>query len=142
MKKQLGVNIDHIATLRQIRNTSYPEPLQAAYLVQNAGAHKITVHLRDTQKRDVYLIREACSLPLNMQMSLSDDMIHIALDLCPEEVCIVPDNREETFVDGGLDLVSISEKLDTFIPKAQSRNIKISLSINHDEESIKLASEL
>ncbi|MGL4677421.1 MAG: pyridoxine 5'-phosphate synthase [Brevinema sp.] len=144
MKKQLGVNIDHIAALRQIHSTSYPEPLQAAYLVQNAGAHKIIVHLLEDhlQKRDIYLIREACSLPLNMQMSLSDDMTHIALDLCPEEVCIVNNERKENGVTGGLDLSLSSEKLEAFILKAQNRHIKIGLSINHDEESIKSASEL
>lgn len=146
IKKLLGVNIDHVATLRQARGTAYPEPLQAAYIVQNAGAHGLTVHPREDQrhiqKRDVYLIREACSLPLNMEMALYDDIINIALDLCPEEVCIVPEKREELTTEGGLDILASQSKLDSFIPQAQARNIKVSLFINHDDESIKLASEL
>lgn len=146
IKKKLGVNIDHVATIRQARGTAYPEPLQAAYIAQNAGAHGITVHPREDQrhiqKRDVYLIREACSLPLNMEMALYDDIMNMAIDLCPEEVCIVPEKREELTTEGGLDLLVSQSKLDTFVPQMQSRNIKVSLFINHDDESIKLASEL
>ena len=146
IKKKLGVNIDHVATLRQARGTTYPEPLQAAYIAQNAGAHNLTIHPREDQrhiqKRDVYLIREACSLPLNMEMALYDDIINIALDLCPEEVCIVPEKREELTTEGGLDIFASQDKLDDFVIKAQSRNIKVSLFIDHDDNSIKLASEL
>ena len=146
IKKKLGVNIDHVATLRQARGTSYPEPLQAAYIVQNAGAHNLTIHPREDQrhiqKRDVYLIREACPLPLNMEMALYDDIMHMALDLCPEEVCIVPEKREEVTTEGGLDIVSSQDKLEKFISKAQSRNIRVSLFINYDDDSIKLANEL
>ena len=146
IKKKLGVNIDHVATLRQARGTTYPEPLQAAYIAQNAGAHNLTIHPREDQrhiqKRDVYLIREACSLPLNMEMALYDDIINVALDLCPEEVCIVPEKREELTTEGGLDIFASQDKLDDFVIKAQSRNIKVSLFIDHDDNSIKLASEL
>lgn len=144
--KKLGVNIDHVATVRQARGTSYPEPLQAAYIAQNAGADCITVHPREDhrhiQKRDVYLIKEACSLPLNMEMALYDDIINIALDLCPEEVCIVPENRNEVTTEGGLNILEARLRLESFIPKAQDRGISVSLFINHDDENIKLAYEL
>ncbi|MGL4366787.1 MAG: pyridoxine 5'-phosphate synthase [Brevinemataceae bacterium] len=145
-RKLLGVNIDHVATLRQVRGTSYPEPLQAAYIVQNAGADLLTVHPREDQrhiqKRDVYLIREACSLPLNMEMALYDDIMNMALDLCPDEVCIVPENRNELTTEGGLDLQLAAQKLESFIPKAQDRNIKVSLFIECNQNNILMAEKL
>lgn len=145
-KKSLNVNIDQVAVLRQSKGTSYPEPLQAAYMIQNAGACGISLSSKEDkyhmQKRDLYLIREACSLPLTIEIVLHDDMIHRALDLCPEEVCIVPESQEKLITEEGLDILVTQDELDSFISKAQSRNIKVSLVINHDDESIKLASEL
>ncbi|MGL4561721.1 MAG: pyridoxine 5'-phosphate synthase [Brevinema sp.] len=145
-RKKLGVNIDHVATLRQARGTTYPEPLQAAYIVQNAGADVLTIHSREDQrhiqKRDVYLIREGCSLPLNMEMALFDDIINVALDVAPEEVCIVPENRHEVTTEGGLDVFTSQSKLENFIPKAHDRNIVVSLFIDPDLEMVRLSHQL
>ncbi|MGL5253747.1 MAG: pyridoxine 5'-phosphate synthase [Brevinema sp.] len=144
--KRLGVNIDHVATIRQARGTSYPEPLQAAYFVQNAGAHSLTIHTREDkrhiQKRDAYLIHEACSLPLNLEMGLTDEMMAMALDLCPEELCLVPEKREELTTEGGLDLHRNEDKLRLFIPDAIERGIEVSLFIDPVPEHITMASQL
>lgn len=144
--KKLGVNIDHIATLRQARATSYPEPLQAAYLAQNAGADNITIHPREDQrhiqKRDAYLIREACSLPLNIEMALHDDIMATVLDVCPDEICIVPENRSELTTEGGLDVAVAYKKLEKFIPLAKDRHITVSLFIEHSREAVDLSYKL
>ena len=146
ISKRLGVNIDHVATLRQARGTSYPEPLQAAYYVQNAGAHSLTIHTREDkrhiQKRDAYLIHEACSLPLNLEMGLAEEMMVMALDLCPEELCLVPEKREELTTEGGLDLYRSEDKLRRFIPEASERGIEVSLFIEPIPEHITMAAEL
>lgn len=146
IEKRLGVNIDHVATLRQARGTSYPEPLQAAYFVQNAGANSLTIHTREDkrhiQKRDAYLIREACSLPINLELGLTEDMMHMALDLCPEEICIVPERREEITTEGGLDVEANADKLRRFIPQAIERGIEVSLFIDPQIQTINLAHEL
>ncbi|MGL4394472.1 MAG: pyridoxine 5'-phosphate synthase [Brevinema sp.] len=145
-RKTLGVNIDHVATLRQARGTRYPEPLQAAYIAQNAGADILTIHPREDQrhiqKRDVYLIREACSLPLNVEMALYQDIINVVLDIAPEEVCVVPENRNEVTTEGGLDVLLSQKKLEDFIPKAQNIGTKVSLFIDPDLETVRLSHEL
>ncbi|MGL4387865.1 MAG: pyridoxine 5'-phosphate synthase [Brevinema sp.] len=145
-RKKLGVNIDHVATLRQARGTRYPEPLQSAYIVQNAGADLLTIHPREDQrhiqKRDVYLIREACSLPLNIEMALYSDIINVVLDIAPEEVCVVPENRNEITTEGGLDVFLSRSKLEDFIPKAHNHGTKVSLFIDPDLEMVTLAHEL
>jgi pyridoxine 5-phosphate synthase len=145
MEKKLGVNIDHIATLREARKTFYPDPVYAAVLVQLAGADGITVHLREDRRhikdRDVYILKEIVKTKLNLEMSLSDEIIKIALDLKPDEVCIVPENRMEITTEGGLDIMKNYEKLKEIIPDFKKNNIKVSLFIDPDISQIELASK-
>jgi len=145
MEKKLGVNIDHIATLREARKTFYPDPVYAAVLVQLAGADGITVHLREDRRhikdRDVYILKEIVKTKLNLEMSLSDEIIKIALDLKPDEVCIVPENRMEITTEGGLDIMKNYEKLKEIIPDFKKSNIKVSLFIDPDISRIEMASK-
>jgi len=145
MEKKLGVNIDHVATLREARKTFYPDPVYAAVLVQLAGADGITVHLREDRRhikdRDVYILKEIVKTKLNLEMSLSDEIIKIALDLKPDEVCIVPENRMEITTEGGLDIMKNYEKLKEIIPDFKKNNIKVSLFIDPDISRIEMASK-
>ena len=145
MEKKLGVNIDHVATLREARKTFYPDPVYAAVLVQLAGADGITVHLREDRRhikdRDVYILKEIVKTKLNLEMSLSDEIIKIALDLKPDEVCIVPENRMEITTEGGLDIMKNYEKLKEIIPDFKKSNIKVSLFIDPDISRIEMASK-
>jgi len=145
MEKKLGVNIDHVATLREARKTFYPDPVYAAVLVQLAGADGITVHLREDRRhikdRDVYILKEIVKTKLNLEMSLSDEIIKIALDLKPDEVCIVPENRMEITTEGGLDIMKNYEKLKEIIPDFKKNNIKVSLFIDPDISQIEMASK-
>ncbi|MGM0639752.1 MAG: pyridoxine 5'-phosphate synthase, partial [Pseudomonadota bacterium] len=105
----LGVNIDHIATLRQARGTRYPDPVQAALLAEEAGADGITVHLREDrrhiQERDVRLLVEVLNTRMNFEMAVTEAMIRLAEELRPAHVCLVPEKREELTTEGGLDVV-------------------------------------
>ena len=106
---KLGVNVDHVATLRQARGTSYPDPLDAAIICARAGADNITAHLREDrrhiQDEDIYRIKNLQSLPLNLEMANSKSILQIALDVLPSEVCIVPEKREELTTEGGLNVI-------------------------------------
>jgi len=108
---KLGVNIDHVATLRQARGTLYPDTLEAAKICAKAGAVSITVHLREDRRHiqdaDVYRLRKFCPLPINLEMANSETIIDIALDVKPSEVCLVPENRQELTTEGGLDVIGI-----------------------------------
>lgn len=148
MKKTvyLGVNIDHVATLRQTRKTYYPDILEAAKIVERSGARNITLHLREDrrhiQKEDVYRIKNHCSLPMNFEMSLNKEIMTIALDLCPEEVCIVPEKRQELTTEGGLDISSCEKTLSDFVEKAHAKNIKVSIFVDACEDSIILSKKV
>ncbi|HFD12201.1 MAG TPA: pyridoxine 5'-phosphate synthase [Crenotrichaceae bacterium] len=111
---RLGVNIDHIATLRETRKTLYPDPLQAALLVEQAGADGITAHLREDrrhiQDRDIELLRERVQTRLNLEMAVTDEMIAVALKIRAQAVCLVPEKRKELTTEGGLNVI---EQLDT-----------------------------
>ncbi len=104
----LGVNIDHIATLRQARGTMYPEPVQAALIAEQAGADGITAHLREDrrhiQDRDIFLLKDMIHTRLNMEMAVTDEMIGIARQVKPYACCLVPEKREELTTEGGLDV--------------------------------------
>src|SRR4051812_20990581 len=106
--RRLGVNIDHVATLRQARHTLYPDPISAAAIVEDAGAHQITVHLREArrhiQDRDVKLLRHTVQTQLNLEMAATAEMLKIAYDLKPDVVSLVPERREELTTEGGLDV--------------------------------------
>lgn len=143
--KKLGVNIDHIATLREARKITEPDPVFAAGLAEMAGAHGITAHLREDRRHmqdsDLYLLRKTVKTSLNMEMALSDEIIEIAFNLVPDEVCIVPERREEVTTEGGLDAAGNFDKLKTVIPRLQEKGIVVSLFIAPDMEQVEAAYE-
>jgi len=143
---KLGVNIDHVATLRQQRFTKYPDPVAAAADVEQGGADQITVHLREDrrhiQDRDVIQIRESISTTLNLEMAATDEMVEIALKVRPEIVCFVPERREELTTEGGLDVLSQMNRLGEIIPRIQDAGIHVSLFVNPDKEQVEASREL
>ncbi|WP_339387318.1 pyridoxine 5'-phosphate synthase [Vibrio caribbeanicus] len=141
----LGVNIDHIATLRNARGTQYPDPVHAAEIAERAGADGITIHLREDRRhildRDVKILRETIQTRMNLEMAVTDEMIAIAIDTKPEYVCLVPEKREELTTEGGLDVVGQLEKIKTATSKLSDAGIKVSLFIDADREQIMAAKE-
>ncbi len=132
---RLGVNIDHIATLRNTRGVNYPCPVQGVLLCEKAGADGITLHLREDRRHikdaDVYAIKKAISIPMNLEMAVTDEMLAIALDIKPDWVCLVPEKREEVTTEGGLDVIH-HDKLPQFIKHLQNQNIQVSLFVDPD----------
>jgi pyridoxine 5-phosphate synthase len=143
---KLGVNVDHIATLRQARGTTYPDPMQAADIARKAGADSITVHLREDrrhiQDHDVFSIRGGVALPLNLEMAATSEMLKIAALVRPEEVCLVPEKREELTTEGGLEIVAQKERLKDFIAELKSNGALVSLFIDADTEQIEASKEV
>ncbi|MDX1518552.1 MAG: pyridoxine 5'-phosphate synthase [Gammaproteobacteria bacterium] len=141
----LGVNIDHVATLRQARGESYPEPVRAAVMAVNAGADSITVHLREDrrhiQEDDVRSIRDTVKAPLNLEMAATAEMIEFALAVRPDYCCIVPEKREELTTEGGLDVVSAVDDLGMLCKQLQASGIRVSLFIDADENQITAAKQ-
>ncbi|WP_299020579.1 pyridoxine 5'-phosphate synthase [uncultured Photobacterium sp.] len=139
----LGVNIDHIATLRNARGTRYPDPVHAAEVAERAGADGITVHLREDRRhikdRDVRILRETIQTRMNLEMAVTDEMVKIALETKPEFVCLVPEKREELTTEGGLDVAGQLEKIKTATQKLSEAGIKVSLFIDADREQIDAA---
>lgn len=139
----LGVNIDHVATLRQARKAIYPEPLTAAVLAEQAGADAITVHLREDQRhiqpRDVELLKEVLHSRLNLEMATTDQMIEFALRIQPQHCCFVPENREEITTEGGLDVVSHQERIQSACQELKNAGIIVSLFIDPHLEQIDAA---
>jgi len=111
----LGVNIDHIATVRQARGTRYPDPVYAALQVEQAGADSITLHLREDrrhiQERDVLMLKDMMMTRMNLEMAVTDEMLAMAEKIRPEDCCLVPERREELTTEGGLDVVSQQAKI-------------------------------
>lgn len=136
----LGVNIDHVATLRQQRGTRYPEPVQAALVAEQAGADLITVHLREDrrhiQDRDVRLLNEVLQTRMNLEMAATDEMRRIASELCPSDCCIVPEKREELTTEGGLDVESNIDYLTDFCTALRERGVRVSMFIDTDERQL------
>jgi pyridoxine 5-phosphate synthase len=143
---QLGVNVDHIATLRQARGTTYPDPMQAADIARKAGADGVTVHLREDrrhiQDHDVYSIRGNVNLPMNLEMAATTEMLKIAQTVKPYECCIVPEKRAELTTEGGLNVSNNMVELGDYIGALQEHSIKVSLFIDPDEEQIQASKEL
>ncbi|WGW00775.1 pyridoxine 5'-phosphate synthase [Vibrio sp. YMD68] len=139
----LGVNIDHIATLRNARGTKYPDPVHAAEIAERAGADGITIHLREDRRhivdRDVRLLRETLQTRMNLEMAVTDEMVGIALETKPEFVCLVPEKREELTTEGGLDVAGQLEKIKAATEKLTNAGIKVSLFIDADREQIDAA---
>lgn len=140
---QLGVNIDHVATLRQARGTRYPSPVEAALTAETAGADLITLHLREDRRHiqdsDVVLIRQALKTRMNLEMALTDEMLAHALRTNPQDVCLVPEKRQELTTEGGLDVIKYFERIKTFISALQENGIRVSLFIDPEEEQISAA---
>lgn len=139
----LGVNIDHVATIRQARRTVEPDPVAAAVLAELAGADGITVHLREDrrhmQDRDVRLLRQTVRTHLNLEMAATDEMVKIALELCPDYVTLVPERREEVTTEGGLDIAGQSQRMQQVVECLQAANIPVSLFIDADPVQIEAA---
>ncbi|MGC9421241.1 pyridoxine 5'-phosphate synthase [Vibrio sp.] len=139
----LGVNIDHVATLRNARGTRYPDPVHAAEIAERAGADGITVHLREDrrhiQDRDVRILCETIQTRMNLEMAVTDEMVEIALQTKPEFVCLVPEKREELTTEGGLDVVGQLAKIKAATEKLTAAGIKVSLFIDADKEQIDAA---
>jgi pyridoxine 5-phosphate synthase len=137
----LGVNIDHVATIRQARQANEPDPIAAAVLAELAGADGITAHLREDrrhiQDRDVRLLRETVATHLNLEMAATEEMVSIALSLQPDYVTLVPEKRTEVTTEGGLDVAGQLENLKKAIDRLQSANIPVSLFIDADSAQIK-----
>ncbi len=146
MTPRLGVNIDHVATLRQARAGREPEPVAAALLAQSAGAHGITVHLRGDrrhiQDRDVRLLKEVLAIPLNVECAATPDMLETLIGIKPHWVTLVPETREELTTQGGLDAVFLQNHLRPHIREYRSQDIRVSLFIDPVLEQVKMASRL
>ena len=144
-KKYLGVNIDHVATIRQARGTNYPEPLQAALVAEQAGADSITLHLREDrrhiQQRDVELIRNCLQSKMNLEMATTAEMLVIAQQIKPEDCCLVPEKREELTTEGGLDVVSNLPYLKDYCTQLSAAEIRVSLFIDADFKQIEAAKQ-
>lgn len=139
----LGVNIDHVATIRQARRTVEPDPVAAAVLVELAGAQGITAHLREDrrhmQDRDIYRLRQTVQTHLNLEMAAISEMVLIALDVKPDYVTLVPERREEVTTEGGLDIVGQLAHISEVVDKLQSHAIPVSLFIDADFAQIQAA---
>jgi len=143
---QLGVNVDHIATLRQARGTTYPDPCQAADLARQAGADGVTVHLREDRRHiqdyDVFAIREKVRLPMNLEMAATAEMLAIAKQVKPKECCLVPEKREELTTEGGLNVLSQVHDLRAYIDQLKANGILVSLFIDAEEDQIRASKEV
>lgn len=145
-KLRLGVNIDHVATVRNARGASYPDPVRAAVLAEAAGADGITAHLREDRRHisdtDIERLMQGLKLPLNLEMAATDEMQKIALRHRPHAVCMVPENRQEVTTEGGLDVAGAEARLGTFIAPLREAGIRVSLFIGHEPAQIEAAARI
>ena len=146
MRQRLGVNVDHIATIRQARRTRYPDPVEAAMIAERVGADQITVHLREDrrhiQERDVEILRKTVTTLLNLEMAATQEMVRIALELRPDTVTLVPERREELTTEGGLDVVAQKENLKGTIRLLRDADIRVSLFIDADLDQVRASHKL
>jgi len=146
MERKLGVNVDHVATIRQARGTKYPDPVFAASLAELAGAHQITIHLREDrrhiQERDLSILRETVQTELNLEMGATEEILAIALRTRPELVTLVPERREELTTEGGLDVAGQRMKLRPYVERLREAGIRVSMFIEADPKQIKATKEL
>ena len=142
---RLGVNVDHVATVRQARRVDVPDPVEAALLAEKAGADGITVHLREDrrhiQERDVQLLRQQVKTKLNLEMAVTPAMIAYAESLYPDDACFVPEKREELTTEGGLDVVAHKMKVKDGVKRLQDRGIHVSLFVDPEANQIESAKE-
>ena len=143
---RLGVNVDHVATVRQARRAQVPDPMEAALLAEKAGADGITVHLREDrrhiQERDVELLRERLKTKLNLEMAVTPAMVAFAETLRPDDACFVPEKREELTTEGGLDIVAHRRKIQDSVKRLQDRGIHVSLFVDPEEKQIETSKEV
>ena len=139
----LGVNIDHVATLRQARRARYPDPMYAALLAEEAGADSITLHLREDrrhiQDRDVTAMREALQTRMNLEMAVTEEMVQIARRVRPQDACLVPESRQEVTTEGGLDVLGQSARVKDAVGALAGAGIRVSLFIDPNEGQIEAA---
>ncbi len=142
---ELGVNIDHVATLRQARGTSYPDPIRAALLAEDYGADAITLHLREDrrhiQDRDVERLRGQLKTRMNLEAAVTDEMLEFALRILPQDVCLVPERRQELTTEGGLEVAGAFEKVRAATQKLATAGIRVSLFVDPDRRQIAAARE-
>jgi pyridoxine 5-phosphate synthase len=139
----LGVNIDHVATVRNARGTQYPDPVQAAFVSEQAGADGITVHLREDRRhitdRDVRILRQTIQTRMNLEMAVTDEMVDIACKVVPHFCCLVPEKREEVTTEGGLDVAGQQDKVTAAVQRLNAAGILVSLFIDADHRQIDAA---
>jgi pyridoxine 5-phosphate synthase len=139
----LGVNIDHVATLRQQRHTVYPDPIRAALLAEEAGADLITLHLREDRRHiqdaDVFAMRDQLRTRMNLECAVTEEMLAIACKVKPQDVCLVPERREELTTEGGLDVAGHFETVSAAVKRLQDAGIRVSLFIDADARQIDAA---
>ncbi|NJK40391.1 MAG: pyridoxine 5'-phosphate synthase [Acaryochloridaceae cyanobacterium SU_2_1] len=142
----LGVNIDHVATIRQARRTVEPDPVAAAVLAELAGADGITVHLREDrrhiQDRDLRILRQTVRTHLNLEMAATDEMVALALEIKPDYITLVPENRQEVTTEGGVDILSQQQRLKDLVQTLQGAEIPVSLFIDADQAQIEAAAQI
>jgi len=139
----LGVNIDHVATIRQARFTHYPDPVHAAYIAEMAGAQVITFHLREDrrhiQERDVRLLKDTVACRTNLEMAITPEMVDIAIDVGPDDCCLVPEKRQELTTEGGLDVAGHQDEVLAAVSRLSDAGIRVSLFIDPDMDQIDAA---
>lgn len=142
----LGVNIDHVATLRQARGTRYPDPVSAAQIAEQAGADSITIHLREDrrhiQERDVRILKETLLTPMNLEMAVTEEMLGFAEKIMPEFCCLVPEKREELTTEGGLDVKGQLSRVMESCQRLSEAGSRVSLFIDADEDQIQAAADV
>src|SRR5512136_2644642 len=140
MSARLGVNVDHVATLRQVRRATYPDPVTAAALAELAGADQITIHLREDrrhiQDRDLQVLRKTVSTRLNLEMAAAQEMVKIAYEVKPDIATLVPERREELTTEGGLDVVAGRDALRRVVKTLRDAEIQVSLFIDPDLDQV------
>ena len=143
---ELGINIDHVATLRNARGTVYPDPLRAAALAEQAGADLITLHLREDRRHikdaDLFALRPLIKTRMNLECAVTPEMIEIACKVRPHDVCLVPEKREEVTTEGGLDVLGQHEAVKVATKKLVDAGIRVSLFIDPEEKQIKAARDV
>jgi pyridoxine 5-phosphate synthase len=142
-RARLGVNIDHVATIRNARGGTHPDPAKAAAIAQAAGADGITIHLREDrrhiQDHDLEAVREAVKLPINLEMAATDEMLAIALNYRPHAACIVPERREERTTEGGLDVARLHNQVAPVVDKLRLAKVRVSLFIEPSKVQVAVA---
>jgi pyridoxine 5-phosphate synthase len=145
-KLELGINIDHIATLRNARGTTYPDPIKAARLAEEAGADLITLHLREDRRHikdaDLIALRPLIQTRMNLECAVTPEMIHIACRVQPHDVCLVPEKREEVTTEGGLDVIGHFEVVKAATAQLKASGIRVSLFIDPGEKQIQAAKDI